>query len=187
MDATPPAKARLLALVLEHAAADGLHDASLRQIAAAIGSSHRMLTYHFGSRQGLLSEVSRTVEQQQRDDFIAMLDAPDADPLVIARTMWSRFADPALWPHERLFFELYARALREHEPGFLPEVIEAWVPPLVALFERLGFTGADAAAEARLAIAVSRGMLLDLLATGDREAADRAIERYWLRYQAGAG
>ena len=35
-----------------------------------------------------------------------------------------------------------------------------------------------ARAEARLGVAVVRGLLLDLLATGDREAVDAAMERY---------
>jgi hypothetical protein len=42
-------------------------------------------------------------------------------------------------------------------------------------------TGADeetARADARLGVAVVRGLLLDLLATGDREAVDSAFDRY---------
>ena len=36
----------------------------------------------------------------------------------------------------------------------------------------------EALAQARLGIAVSRGLLLDLLATGDRAAVDAAMEAY---------
>jgi len=36
----------------------------------------------------------------------------------------------------------------------------------------------DAAAEARLGVAVTHGLVLDLLATGDRSAVDAAMERY---------
>ena len=43
------AKERLLDAVIEHFTADGLADQSLRRIAEAVGSSHRMLLYHFGS------------------------------------------------------------------------------------------------------------------------------------------
>ena len=46
--------------------------------------------------------------------------------------------------------------------------------------ERAAQRGLDAEVrvEARLGVAVARGLLLDLLATGDREAVDAAVERY---------
>lgn len=53
---------RLLAAAVEHVAAHGVGDLSLRRLAAALGTSHRMLVYHFGSREGLLVEVVREVE-----------------------------------------------------------------------------------------------------------------------------
>jgi len=51
---TSQARERLLAAAVGHALDSGIADLSLRQLAAAIGTSHRMLLYHFGSRQGLL-------------------------------------------------------------------------------------------------------------------------------------
>ncbi len=47
--------------------------------------------------------------------------------------------------------------------------------------------GAPAAvvdAQARLDLAVTRGVLMDLLATGDRAAADAAIEQYAALFEA---
>lgn len=180
------ARERLLDAVVAHVAAHGIQDATLRGLAAAVGSSHRMLRYHFGSRRELLVEVSRAVERRQREAFAAMLADPGASPGDVMRAMWERFADGALHDQERLFFEIYARALRDPggAAGFLPEAVEAWLPPLTALFARLGFSEEEAAHEARLAVGVSRGMLLDLLATGDRAAVDAALERYLARYAA---
>lgn len=180
----PTSRERLLHAVLEHVATHGMQDTTLRGLAAAIGSSHRMLTYHFGSRQNLLMEVSRAVERQQREAFATMLADSEASPLEVVRAMWARLADPSLAPQERLFFELYARALRGTDggAGFAPEVVEAWIAPLTSFFERLGFTGEQAVGEARLAVAVTRGLLLDLLATGDREAVDQAMDRYVARF-----
>ena len=51
---TSQARERLLAAAVRHALDAGIADLSLRQFAAAIGTSHRMLLYHFGSREGLL-------------------------------------------------------------------------------------------------------------------------------------
>jgi hypothetical protein len=99
--------------------------------------------------------------------------------------MHRRISDPALHNQERLFFELYARALVDgaEVEGFLPEAVEAWIEPSSELFRRLGFDEDDARAEARLSLAVARGLLLDLLATGDRAAVDAAVERYLSRYE----
>ena len=63
---TSQARERLLAAAVDHALDTGIADLSLRQLAAAIGTSHRMLIYHFGSREGLLAAVTQAVEEQQR-------------------------------------------------------------------------------------------------------------------------
>lgn len=179
----PGPKQRLLAALIEHLAEQGLGDTSLRGMAKAVGSSHRMLAYHFGSREALLTEVSKAVERRQRADFEAMLADPGLSPLEVMARMYAALTDPALRPQERLFFELYGRALVDpEESSFLPEVVVAWLPPLTELFLRMGLAPDEAAAEARLSLAVSRGVLLDLLATGDGEAAHAVFERYTTRF-----
>ena len=176
-------KERLIEALVAHFERNGLADTSLRGMAAAIGSSHRMLSYHFGSRQGLLVELSRAVERQQRAYFEAMLADESTSPVQVMRAMYEQITQPALADQERLFFELYARALLDPETSdFVPEVVEAWLPPVTRLFARLGLSGEDAAAEARLALATSRGLLLDLLATGDRAAVAQATARYMQRF-----
>src|SRR3954451_25291132 len=97
------ARERLLAAAIEHVSRHGVGTISLRGLAAALGTSHRMLIYHFGSREALLIEVIRTVEEQQRVALAATLRDADAPPAEIMRRMWARVADEALWPNERLF------------------------------------------------------------------------------------
>jgi len=154
----------------------GIADMSLRELAAAIGTSHRMLLYHFGSREGLLNAVARAVEEAQRAAVSQW-----GVSLLNARQLWQHFSDPDLWPAERLFFELYAHALlgRPGTEGFLDSAIEPWVAELVpAIIREAGMDGKTARAEARLAVATTRGLLLDLLATGDRDGTTEAFERY---------
>jgi AcrR family transcriptional regulator len=173
-------RGRLLAGAIEHVSEHGVGEISLRQLAAALGTSHRMLLYHFGSREALLIEVIRTVEEQQRAALAQILEEEaDEPPAEIMRRMWARVADPALWPNERLFFEVYAQALQgsPHALPLLDGIVDAWVEPLAALVAP-GRPEAEARAEARLGVAVVRGLLLDLLATGDRAAVDAAMERY---------
>ena len=173
------ARERLLAAAIEYVSQHGVGEISLRGLAAAVGTSHRMLIYHFGSREALLIEVIRTVEEQQRMALAEILKDADEPPAEIMRRMWARVADPALWPNERLFFEVYAQALQgsPHALPLLDGIVDAWVEPLAALVAP-DRPKEVARAEARLGVAVVRGLLLDLLATGDREAVDAAMERY---------
>jgi len=180
MDAEPAPRARLLAAILAYVAARGISDLRLREVAAAIGTSHRMLLYHFGSREGLMVAIVRAVEAAQRA-FLATLTAdPGLSWAEVIRAMWRRLADPALWPNERLFFEIYALALqgRPGTAGLLDDVVDAWVEPAEAWARQRGLDPSTARADARLGLAVVRGLLLDLLATGDRAAVDAALERY---------
>src|SRR3954470_8015133 len=174
------ARERLLAAAMEQVAEDRGGHLSLRRVAAPLGTSHRMLIYHFGSREGLLIEVIRAVEAQQRAALAELLLDEDAPPAETMRRMWRRIADPALWPNERLFFEVYAQALQgsPHAVPLLDGIVDLWVQPLTRIAVARGMDEARARAEARLGIAVTRGLLLDLLATGDREAVDAAMERY---------
>ena len=57
----------LLDKTMAHVAAHGMSDLSLRELAAAIGTSHRMLLYHFGSREGLVAAIVDAMESQQRE------------------------------------------------------------------------------------------------------------------------
>src|SRR5688572_26694862 len=98
---------RLLAATVEHAMAHGISELSLRQLAAALGTSHRMLVYYFGSKDELLVEVTKAVEAQQRSSLEQLAADDGGDPEAQMRAMWRRLVDPALWPQERLFFELY--------------------------------------------------------------------------------
>jgi AcrR family transcriptional regulator len=170
------ARDRLLAAAVAIAMQSGIADLSLRELAAAIGTSHRMLLYHFGSREGLLAAVTLAVEQAERDT-LREADAISADD---ARRRWAHYSDPALWPQERLFFELYVHALRGRPgtEGFLDHVVTGWLEPLTAAMASGGTDPGIAPAAARLSMAVTRGLLLDLLATQDIEGVTEAFELF---------
>jgi AcrR family transcriptional regulator len=171
------AKELLLNQVVDHFVRDGLGDVSLRKIAAAIGTSHRMLLYHFGSKSGLLVEVVRAVEARAQAQFASLAgDAATGQATdEVIRSMWRYLADPALGDFERLFFALYGRALQGDEEvrPLLGKAIESWLEAVPAGESRV---------HARLGLAVVRGLLLDLLATGDRAGVDAALEVFARRY-----
>ena len=174
----PDARERLLVAAMEHVATHGVGDLSLRGLAAALGTSHRMLIYHFGSREGLLVAVIRAVEAQQRAALAGLL--LDKPPGETTRRLWQGLADPVMWPSERLFFEVYVQALQGHEHArpLLDGIIDNWVEPLARIGVASGAPEGRARAEARLGVAVHRGLLLDLLATADRAGVDAAMERW---------
>jgi hypothetical protein len=90
--------------------------------------------------------------------------------------MWRLLRSTAAEPLQRRYFEVYGRALQEPEsfPGFLEHAVSG---SLAALHDGLvdaGFAAHDAPARATLLLAAYRGLLLDLLATGDHDRVDRA-------------
>lgn len=166
----------LLAAVITDLAHEGLGDRSLRDIAGAVGTSHRMLIHHFGSRHGLMTAVVEAIEEDQKR-FMESLDGESGN---IPAAMWQRLRDPDLWPAERLFFECYARALHGEQPfaRLLPGAVDDWVERTVALDPTPDVPPALARARARVGLAVFRGLLLDLVGTGDRAGVDAAFELY---------
>jgi AcrR family transcriptional regulator len=186
-EAESTARDRLLRDAIAYVAAHGLADLSLRRLAAAIGTSHRMLIYHFGSKEGLVVAVIRAVEAEQRERMAALEIDPTLSPAEMARQMWRHLSDPALWPNERLFFEMYDHALQARFPGapdFLRDIVESWLEPIADIRRAQGVAPDVARAQARLDLAFTRGLLLDLLATGDRAGADAAAEQAIALYDA---
>jgi AcrR family transcriptional regulator len=171
-----PAREQMLAAAVQAAMRGGISDLSLRELAAAIGTSHRMLLYHFGSREGLLAAVSLAVDKAERE---ALLSA-GVTTIEDARRQWQRFSDPGLWPLERLFFELYVHALRGRPgtEGFLRAAVHGWLDPVAAAAVAAGMDEDIARAGTRLSTAVARGLLLDLLATEDIEGTTEAFELF---------
>ena len=178
VDQTP--RQRLLDAALEYVAANGMSDVSLRALAAALGTSHRMLIFHFGSKEGLWVEIIRSVEQRQRELFGQVLPDPNRPVGEAMRAWWKHISDPSLWPNERLFFEIYGQALqgRPHTTELLDGIVDDWLEPITEINVSLGLPRSAARAHARLGVAVTRGLLLDLLATSDRAGVDGAMEAF---------
>ena len=180
---------RYLAAAVDYVIEHGAGDLSLRPLAEGIGTSHRMLLYHFGSKEQLLVEIVREIERRERE--LVNRSVPDArrgsadptappDPVDILRTFWQRISQPRYAARERLFFELYGRALqgRDGTASLLDGIIDDWTAPAAVIEEARGADPDEARARSRLAVAVTRGLLLDLLATGDRKATTAAFELF---------
>ena len=136
-----------------------------------------MLLYHFGSRAGLVSAIVESVESAQRA-LLAEL-APDATgPHDLAMKLWRQVSAPEMLPFVRLFFECVAAT---GGAG----LTDPWLDVSADASEAVG-QEADPD-ELRLGVAVTRGLLIDVLATGEAELATRSFERFlelWQREDA---
>jgi len=171
---------KLLEGAIDYVAANGITDLSLRRLAAALGTSHRMLIHHFGSKEGLWVAIVREVEQRQRAVLADLVPAAEVPVDEAMRAWWRHISDPSLWPNERLFYELYGQAIqgRPHTVEMLDGIIDDWLEPAAAINMALGLSREEAVAHARLGIAVTRGLLLDLVATRDVDGVNAAMEAF---------
>ena len=105
-------KLQLLERAIGYLAEHGIGDISLRELAAALGTSHRMIIYHFGSKEGLFLAVVQEAENRQRRLLANLFGSDTPDFAVSAWRFWQQLRVPELAPLERLFFELYGQALQ---------------------------------------------------------------------------
>ncbi len=176
MARTPDSQRRrqLLDALVDEFAAAGVGDRSLRDVAAAVGTSHRMLLHHFGSREDLLLAVVEEVERRQMG---VLADLP-MTPAGGFAAMWADVRRPELRQAERLFFECYARAAQGEKPfaRMIPGAVDGWLAEVEALENPAG--APIDPAMARLGLAVIRGLLLDLAATDDEAGVDAAANAF---------
>ena len=182
----PDSREQQLDRIIEHVAGHGMSDTSLRDLATATDTSHRMLNYHFGGRAGLVAAIVERTENAQRDQLRSIADSATS-PTDIVTTQWETLTDPKLAPLIRMFFELFALAIHDRPgtEGFLDAMTAPWLDVASEVAERVGID-ADRD-ELRLGVAVSRGLLMEVLASGDPEPATRSLHRFLDMWEASRG
>jgi AcrR family transcriptional regulator len=172
---------RAYAYVLQH----GLTSMSLRPLAQAIGSSPRVLLFLFGSKEGLVQALlarARTAELE----FLSRTP-PSGSPeefASVVRGVWQWLVDKQHRQMLALWLETYAQSLVEPSgPGadFARKTVADWLELLAARQPAPLRRSRAGATERGLALAVLRGALLDLLATGDEERTAAIVEAYLSR------
>jgi AcrR family transcriptional regulator len=168
----------LLEAAVDYVVSSGLSDLSMRAIARAMGVDASLLTHHFGGKQQLLSLVMNRVRDRLRTIATAGgVSARPVTPETMLRRVWGWATHPAHHALYILFFEVYGAALRKPQDysEFLESVIADWVEPVAGAYLFANVPAGLAEARATLAIAIVRGLLLDLLATGDRGRVEAAL------------
>lgn len=166
----------LLARTFEYVAQHGLHEFSLRALARELDTNARMLVYYFGSKEELVAALFTHAESIQRESLRAWRagqgDAKLSDRL---RSFWRWLASDEVRPLMKLTFDIYALALRPDAEmqEFVVRLTEEW---LAAIEATLGAN--DSPASASLTLAMLRGLVLDLMLTGQVERVEAAFEAY---------
>jgi AcrR family transcriptional regulator len=186
---TSPRRRELLELAYAYVLEHGVADLSLRPLAAAIGSSPRVLLFLFGSK----AELVQALLARAREDELELLRRVRAegtteggDLLAVAGELWAWLAAEERRGLLTLWVEGYARSLIDPDgpwAGFAADTVADWLEVLAhaapAPGPRADGAGAGAAGEAEptLVLAVLRGALLDLLGTGEIERTTAAVNR----------
>ncbi len=161
-----------------HTVEHGFAEVSWRPVAAALGVSPTTLVHRFGTKEQMLEAILGRLRERM---VAAQADLLGEQPglAAAARAAWTRTSDPRQWPEFRLFFAVYGRALQAPQQfaGFLERVVAGWMSALVSA-QGPGTDPAAATRTATLVIATIRGLLLDLLATGDLDRVQDAAESF---------
>lgn len=176
-----PRKRELLEAAYRYVLGNGLAGMSLRPLAQQIGSSPRVLLFLFGSKEGLIRALlARAREDELR--YLAQVRR-SRGARQAGREVWSWLAAPSHRALLALWVEGYARSLLGDPgpwAGFGRDTVHDWLE-LLAERQPAGHRDTPhAEAERTLLLAVLRGALLDLLATGDTDRVTAAVE-YHLR------
>ncbi len=169
----PEIRQRLLDACTDYSLEHGLPD-RLAPLAAASGASTRMLIYHFETRDRLLREILGQARKRQVQAFTDLIRLRPGEPYTetLARA-WSAISGPEGEPYLRMFSRLHDTAGEPLWPGFRRAATTDWLEPLETGMRSLGRPEL-----ATVVLAVIRGLLKDLDATGDAARTDQAFHDF---------
>jgi AcrR family transcriptional regulator len=172
-------KTELLDAAIHYLLEHGVADLSLRPLAQAIGSSARLLIFHFKSKECLLQEVLGEVQQRlQRSLSELPPGGAGRSRTPPMKLFWQRITAPDNLPYLRLLYEVHFIALQN--PAVYGQYLQQVSINWVAVIEGRLPESIRNKATATLVAAVFDGLLMELLTTGDlrrtTQALDLAIE-----------
>jgi AcrR family transcriptional regulator len=155
--------------------AHGLAGLSLRPLAAAIGSSPRVLLFLFGSKDGLVQAILGRARGEELAALDRVRSAGESGGLPAAvEAVWAWLVAPEHRALLTLWVEGYGRALVDPDgpwAGFAARTVHDWLAVLDDV-------GCGDETDRTLLLAVLRGAMLDLLATGDVMRTSAAVTRF---------
>lgn len=171
-------KQELVEASLDYLIENGVAGLSLRPLADAIGTSARLLIFHFGSKEALLAEVLGALQVRLQAGLVEMASASAhaQKGSSLFERFWRWATVPANLRLLRLGLEVQILALQDPQM-FSKKVREsstAWMDLILHSLPEQARTPATAT----LFTALFDGLVLDLLATGDRKRTTDTVIRF---------
>ncbi len=169
----PEIRQRLLDTCTDYALEHGLPN-RLGPLASAADTSSRMLIYHFGTRDGLLREILGRARERQVKIFTDLLRVRPEEPYPTTLShAWSVMTGAPGLPYLRMFGRLHDTAGEPLWPDFRRTATTDWLAPLEEGMRSLGRPEL-----ATVVLAVIRGLIMDLDATGDSGRTHQAFQDF---------
>lgn len=171
----PEKKQEILEQCLAEAIALGAFDSSINAIAKKIGTSARMIIYHFGSKQELERQLISLLEMRLREKLWILQEVPSTETACLTETlldMWHHLTSPEMYGLLKLTMELNQRAIQGdlETQNFLEQESQKWVDSLSNLTS-------DRTAALSL-FHLFQGAILDFLTTGNAQRGQQTIASF---------
>jgi len=180
MDMPTDRRAELLGRIVDELLTRGAADLSLRPLAERVGTSARLLIYHFGSKEQLVADALAEVRQRISASLHARAAEVRPQTLSALMTMvWDWATEPPNQRYFRLLFEVDGLAMFDRL-SFSEAVRRAnsavWTTLIDKAAGRLAQGGELFSAHATLIMAALVGLLQEFLSTGDRTRTTQALD-----------
>ena len=162
--------------IIAHVVRHGLSDLSLRPLADAIGTSARLLIYHYKSKEALLGEVLDNMQTRLRQSFATLLEAPVTKSERPLRLFWDWAVDAKNFPYLKLLYELQMLAARS--PATYGQYLQRNAIHWTDLIAQALPEDERTAGMTTLVGAVFDGLFLELISTGDKKRGRQAIDQF---------
>jgi AcrR family transcriptional regulator len=171
-------KAVLLESLIAYLVKRGIADVSLRPMAAAVGTSARLLIFHFGSKERLLLEVLDETQARLQRSLAQLLAEPSVARTAPLRQFWDWALKDANLAQLRVMYQLHILAAQDHKTygRYLKRNSLNWLELVQTVLK----PSQRSSALASLIVAVFDGLFIEVVSTGDRRRASAAIDEFIL-------
>lgn len=170
-------KIELLDASLRYLVKHGVANISLRPMAAALGTSPRILMFHFKSKEALLQDVFGELNSRLQASLRTMTST-DFDPLRVPplKRFWQWATRKDNFPYFRLLYEAQIVALQNpKEYGrYLEKASGDWQ---AVVFDSMS-ASLKSKAMASLCIAVFDGLMLERMSTGNSSRLTESLDLF---------
>ena len=120
----------------DHLLSEGLAGATLRPLAAAAGTSDRMLLYYFADKDELLTAILERIAARLLAELDAMI-APRRPFATLLKDVWAVLDSPRHRPYMNIWYDLASGAARGLEPhrqvsGLIADGYLSWIEDRLA-------------------------------------------------------